>query len=232
MVQQANLVTQEARDCAASAGADHLLPLILLYESRTSLDLHALTNMKGGRLKSHHEESGEYADELKDLDTALTNADSTRALLMPHGANTDTSALLDLIQDACDLYAVQSAPGGGSGGGGSIGGITTSAADIAAAVSAVSEANKLESSKECTTTYEQGRHAIIVGLYKIALGEEEHGNRNALIVHPWVVARQGEKWRLCHDYSVGLNQYVASAPFILPTPWSVRPVLRPGSRFA
>ena len=71
MVQPANLVTQEAHDCAVSAGADHLLPLILLYESRTSLDLRALTNMKGGRLKSHHEESGEYADELKDLDTTL-----------------------------------------------------------------------------------------------------------------------------------------------------------------
>jgi hypothetical protein len=28
--------------------------------------------------------------------------------------------------------------------------------------------------------YEQTRHAIIVSLYKIALGEEEHGNRNAL----------------------------------------------------
>ena len=159
MVQQAILASQEARDCAVSAGADHMLPLILMFESRTSLDLRALTNMRGGRLKSHHEESGEYADELKALDTALTGADPTRALLMPHGASTYTSALLDLLQDACDLYAAQSAPGGGSGGGGSMGGITTSAADIAAAVSAVSEANKLESSKECTITYEQGKHA-------------------------------------------------------------------------
>ena len=62
--------------------------------------------------------------------------------------------------------------------------------------------------------------------------EEVRGVAESTIVHPWVVARQGEKWRLCHDYSVGLNQYVASSPFILPTPWSVRPVLRPRSRFA
>ena len=62
--------------------------------------------------------------------------------------------------------------------------------------------------------------------------EEVRGVAESTIVHPWVVARQGEKWRLCHDYSMGLNQYVASSPFILPTPWSVRPVLRTGSRFA
>jgi hypothetical protein len=124
MVQIASTVTQEARDCAVSAGADHLLPLILVYESRAYLDLRALTNMRGGRLKSHHEESGEYADELKALDAALTNADGARALLMPHGASTYTSTLLDLIQDACDLYAAQSAPGGGSAGGGSVGSVT------------------------------------------------------------------------------------------------------------
>jgi hypothetical protein len=47
-------------------------------------------------------------------------------------------------------------------------------------MAAASEASKLESSKECTTTYEQTRHAIIVSLYKIALGEEEHANRNGL----------------------------------------------------
>ena len=51
------------------------------------------------------------------------------------------------------------------------------------------------------------------------------------IVHPWVVARQGDKWRLCYDYSVSTNRYVASpsAPFGLPSPWDVRHVLKPGS---
>ena len=62
--------------------------------------------------------------------------------------------------------------------------------------------------------------------------EEVRGVAATAIVHPWVVARQGVKWRLCHDYSVGLNQYVAASPFILPTPWDVRPCLKPGSRFA
>ena len=52
------------------------------------------------------------------------------------------------------------------------------------------------------------------------------------IVHPWVVAPQGEKWRLCHDYSIGTNKYVATSPFQLPSPWDVRPCLKRGSRFA
>ena len=174
-----NNISPEAQLCAASSNAEFLLPLILLCESRTTLDLRALTNMKGGRLKSHHEESGEYADQLKAIDTALTAADSTRALLMPHGASTYTSVVLDLIQDAQQLYWEQTLPLGGSvaTGGGATG---TPAADIAAALAAASEASKLESSKECSTTYEQQRRAVIVSLYKIALGEEEHGNRNAL----------------------------------------------------
>ena len=172
------MVTQEARDCAAGAGAESLLPLIALYESRTKLDLRALTNMRGGRLKNHHEESSDYADELKTLDTQLTATDGTRALLMPYGASTYTSAVLDLVQDACELYGIQNAPAGG----GSAGTLTgsTAAADIATAMAAVTEASKLESNKECTPSYEQSRHAIIVSLYKISLGEDEHANRNGL----------------------------------------------------
>ena len=96
---------------------------------------------------------------------------------MPHGASTYTSVVLDLFQDACELYDAQSAPGGGSAG--TFPG-STAAADIATAMAAVTEASKLESNKECTPSYEQNRHAIIVSLYKIALGEDEHGNRNAL----------------------------------------------------
>ena len=174
-----NDVSPEAQLCTASASAEFLLPLILLCESRATLDLRALTNMKGGRLKTHHHESGEYADQLKAIDTALTADDATCAPLMPHGASTYTSVVLDLIQDAQQLFWDQSLPLGGSVSGGA-GGVGTSAADIAAAMAAASEASKLESSKECTTTYEQTRHAIIVSLYKIALGEEEHANRNGL----------------------------------------------------
>ena len=141
------------------------MPLILLCESRATLDLRTFTNMKGGRLKTQHHESGEYADQLRAIDTALTAADSARVLLMPHGASTYTSVVLDLIQDACQLFWDQSLPLGGSVGGGT-GGVSTSAADIAAAMTAASEASKLESNKECTTMYEQTRHAIIVSLYK------------------------------------------------------------------
>ena len=112
--------------------------------------------MKGGRLKSQHHECGEYADQLKALDDALTAADSTRTLVMPHGApSTYTSVVLDLIQDACQLYWDQSLPVGGSVSGGT--GISTSAANIAAAMTAASEASKLESSKECTTTVPMSR---------------------------------------------------------------------------
>jgi hypothetical protein len=51
-------------------------------------------------------------------------------------------------------------------------------------------------------------------------------------VHPWTMAQQGAKWRACHDYSVGTNRRVPSAPFGLPTVWDVRPLLKRGSRFA
>ena len=143
------------------------------------LDLRALTNMRGGRLKVNHQESSDYADELKQIDTYQTSQDSQRVLLMPHGASTYTSVVLDLVQDACALFWAQSAPMGvpAAAPGATVG---ASAADIAAAMAAVNEASKLETNKECTPTYEQGRHAKIVGFYNIELGEDEHGNRNAL----------------------------------------------------
>ena len=53
------------------------------------------------------------------------------------------------------------------------------------------------------------------------------------IVHPWTIVDQGgDKWRLCHDYSVGTNLHVATAPFVLPSPFDVRRVVREGSHFA
>ena len=52
------------------------------------------------------------------------------------------------------------------------------------------------------------------------------------IVHPWLMVQQGDKWRLCQDYSGGTNQFSRSAPFGLPSPWDVRAVVKPSSCFA
>ena len=78
---------------------------------------------------------------------------------------------------------------------------------------------------------EADRH-LSVGSLEYIPHEEVAGVAESTIVHPWVVVQQGEKWRLCHDYSVGTNLYVPSAPFGLPSPWDVRPAVRAGSRFA
>ena len=52
-------------------------------------------------------------------------------------------------------------------------------------------------------------------------------------IHPWTIVDQGDgKWRLCHDYSVGTNRVVPSAPFSLPTVWEVSPVVKKTSFFA
>ena len=78
---------------------------------------------------------------------------------------------------------------------------------------------------------EADRHLSVGSLEYIPF-EEVRGVAETAIVHPWVVARQGEKWRLCHDYSVGTNQYVATAPFALPSPWDVRPCIRADTHLA
>ena len=52
-------------------------------------------------------------------------------------------------------------------------------------------------------------------------------------ITPYPMVQQGaDKWRACHDYSVGTNRRAPSAPFSLPTVWDVRPLLRPSSHFA
>ena len=96
-----------------------MLSLIAACESRASLDVRALTNMKGGRLKAHHDEAGDYADSLKAIDTHFLAADASYVLAMPHAASTYASVVLDLVQDAVDLYATHAPPvahGGGGGG--------------------------------------------------------------------------------------------------------------------
>ena len=79
--------------------------------------------------------------------------------------------------------------------------------------------------------WEADRH-LSVGALEYIPEEEVADTAAKCIVHPWVVVSQGEKWRLCHDYSIGTNRYVATSPFQLPSPWDVRPCLKPGSRFA
>ena len=52
-------------------------------------------------------------------------------------------------------------------------------------------------------------------------------------IHPWTIVDQGGgKWRLCHDYSVGTNKVVPTAPFVLPSVWDVAPVVKKTSFFA
>ena len=52
-------------------------------------------------------------------------------------------------------------------------------------------------------------------------------------IHPWTIVDQGGgKWRLCHDYSVGINKQVPTASFVLPTVWDAARVIKPSSFFA
>ena len=80
LAMNANGVSLEAHAVAVACKAEGLLPLIMLAESRATLDLRALTNMRGGRLKGQHQESSDYADELKQIDTYQTQQDSQRVL--------------------------------------------------------------------------------------------------------------------------------------------------------
>ena len=50
--------------------------------------------------------------------------------------------------------------------------------------------------------------------------------------HPWVVVRQGDKWRAAQDYSVYTNLRVGRVPFTLPSVWDAVKVVGPDSHFA
>ena len=52
------------------------------------------------------------------------------------------------------------------------------------------------------------------------------------VIHPWLMVQQGEKWRLCQDYSDGTNRVARTAPFGLPCVWDAAKVVGPGSHFA
>ena len=96
-------VTSEARICAANAGVEELLPLMATYESRTTIDLRALCNLGHGTLKSHSDQTGTYATNLKALDDHNVTANAGYVSLMPHGASTYISGLIDVVLDAVSL---------------------------------------------------------------------------------------------------------------------------------
>ena len=51
------------------------------------------------------------------------------------------------------------------------------------------------------------------------------------VVHPWTMTEQGDKWRACQDYSPGTNRAARSAPFVLPTAWDAKRLIKPGKSF-
>ena len=64
--------------------------------------------------------------------------------------------------------------------------------------------------------HEADRH-LLVGALEYVPDDEVAWVAATSVVHPWVVVPQaGGKWRLCHDYSVGTNKHVRSAPSLCP----------------
>ena len=75
--------------------------------------------------------------------------------------------------------------------------------------------------------------ALVVGAMEYVPAGEIDAVRVASTIHPWTIVDQGgDKWRLCHDYSVGTNRVASTAPFALPSVWDVSPCVKPGSHFA
>ena len=75
--------------------------------------------------------------------------------------------------------------------------------------------------------------AILAGAMEYVPAEAVEEVRRSATIHPWTIVDQGGgKWRLCHDYSVGTNRIVATAPFDMQSVWDVVPSVRPGSHFA
>ena len=78
---------------------------------------------------------------------------------------------------------------------------------------------------------EADRSLAVGAMEYVPAGEVESVLREC-VVHPWTVVQQGaEKWRACHDYSVGTNRAAASAPFELPTTWDVLRIVKPTTHF-
>jgi hypothetical protein len=80
---------------------------------------------------------------------------------------------------------------------------------------------------------QEADRAILAGAMEYVPLDQIDEVRAVSTIHPWTVVDQGGgKWRLCHDYSVGLNRVASTAPFTLPSVWDVAPCVQPGSHFA
>ena len=78
---------------------------------------------------------------------------------------------------------------------------------------------------------EADRH-VLAGAMEYLSPEEAREALRCGTVHPWTVVQQKDKWRACHDFSVGTNLEADSAPFRLPSTFDVRSVLKPSSYMA
>ena len=75
--------------------------------------------------------------------------------------------------------------------------------------------------------------AIITGAMEYVPADKLEEVRQVSTIHPWTIVDQGGgKWRLCHDYSVGTNRVVSTAPFALPSVWDVAGSVGPSTHFA
>ena len=80
---------------------------------------------------------------------------------------------------------------------------------------------------------QEADRALAAGAMEYVPAEHVAEVRQFSTISPWTIVDQGGgKWRLCHDYSVGTNRVVATAPFTLPSVWDVAPAVKPGSFFA
>ena len=75
--------------------------------------------------------------------------------------------------------------------------------------------------------------AILADAMEYVPASEIEAVRRSSTIHPWTIVDQGGgKWRLCHDYSVGTNRVVSTAPFSLPSVWDVLPLVGDDTHFA
>lgn len=68
---RAQTVAVEAEQLRTKHGVESLAPLIATAESRSVIDLNALSNLKLGQLKVHNDRAADKCSSLKALDAAL-----------------------------------------------------------------------------------------------------------------------------------------------------------------
>ena len=74
--------------------------------------------------------------------------------------------------------------------------------------------------------------ALAVGAMEYVPADEVELALRTGVVHPWLIVHQGaDKWRACHDYSVGTNRWARTAPFGLPSVWDVKRLSKPSSYY-